>query len=108
MVKIIQSLLKKYLSCMESNSKNNRKIWMMQQMQKDGLMFAKKLMLSTGNNGEVNRKMKIENTIQNYFWSGAGRIEVKYLYSYPVLGIINMDIKSSRIMNMYRSRWEEQ
>ena len=46
--KIIQSLLKKYLSCMESNSKNNRKIWMMQQMQKDGLMFAKKLMLSTG------------------------------------------------------------
>ncbi len=48
MVKIIQSLLKKYLSCMESNSKNNRKIWMMQQMQKDGLMFAKKLMLSTG------------------------------------------------------------
>lgn len=33
---------------MESNSKNNRKIWMMQQTQKDGLMFAKKLMLSTG------------------------------------------------------------
>ena len=29
---------------------------------------------------------KIENTIQNYFWSG---------HSYPVLGIINMDIKSS-------------
>lgn len=26
---------------------------MMQQMQKDGLMFAKKLMLSTGNNGEA-------------------------------------------------------
>lgn len=41
-------LIEKYLSCMESNSKNNRKIWMMQQMQKDGLMFAKKLMLSTG------------------------------------------------------------
>lgn len=24
-------LIEKYLSCMESNSKNNRKIWMMQQ-----------------------------------------------------------------------------
>lgn len=41
-------LIEKILVMHGKQQQNNRKIWMMQQMQKDGLMFAKKLMLSTG------------------------------------------------------------